>query len=130
MPVAWKTGWMKPGAKGDAEIKMSSGEAEVSGAAEGLKLAKHIQYMCQEMGISVPDRISLGVDATVAISFASGTQVKSRMKHINLKWAWVKELKDEDVSELVKVPGKDNLADVMTKVLPGPEFAKADRKLR
>ena len=52
------------------------------------------------------------------------------MKHINLKWAWVKELKDEDVSELVKVPGKDNPADVMTKVLPGPEFAKAERKLR
>ena len=38
MPVGWKSSWIKPGAKGDTAIKLSSGEAETAGAAEGLKL--------------------------------------------------------------------------------------------
>ena len=131
MPVAWKSGWMKPGTKDDAAIKMSSGEAEVAAAAEGVKLSKQVKYICQELGIGpVDEPIKLMVDASVAVAFADGTQVKSKMKHINLRWHWVKELKDKRVVMLEKIPGKVNLADVETKILSGPEFTKAERMLK
>ena len=67
---------MKPGTTDDSEIKMSSGEAEVCAASEGLKLAKHIKYICDELGVDVPDRIHIGVDAPVAVAFAKNTDQK------------------------------------------------------
>ena len=79
---------MKPGTSDDSEVKISSGEAEVCAAAEGLKLAKHIKYICDELGVDVPDRIHIGVDASVAVAFANNTQTRSKMKHVNLRWAW------------------------------------------
>ena len=130
MPVGWKSSWIKPGAKGDTAIKLSSGEAETSGAAEGLKLCKFVKHLADVMKIKKIARINLEVDAAVAISFANNTQCKSKMKQINLNWGWVSELRDSDVVRLVKIPGDENPADCLTKVLNGPAFMTAQSLLK
>ena len=130
MPVGWRSSWIKPGAKGDTAIKLSSGEAETSGAAEGLKLCKFVKHLADDMKIKNTARINLEVDAAVAISFANNTQCKSKMKQINLNWGWVSELRDSDVVRLVKIPGDENPADCLTKVLNGPAFMAAQSLLK
>ena len=40
----------------------------------------------------------------------------SGCKHINMKWAWVQDLKNQDTVKLQKIDGEINLADAMTKV--------------
>ena len=51
------------------------------------------------------------------------------MKQINLNWGWVQELRDQEVVQLVKVPGVENPADYLTKVLNGPAFVEAQSRL-
>jgi hypothetical protein len=58
----------------------------------------------------------------MAIAFGNNTQCKSKMKQINLNSGWVRELRDSDVVRLVRIPGKDNPADCLIKVLNGPAF--------
>ena len=122
MPVAYKSGWIDSKQKGEAAIKLSSGEAEVCGASEALQLCKHMQYIARELGLKVPERINIGVDASVVVAFANNTQCKSKMKHVNMRWGWVQELKDQDTVRLIKIPGDVNWADGLTKVLKGPRF--------
>ena len=125
MPVGWRSSWIRPGAKGDTAIKLSSGEAETSGAAEGLKLCKHLKHIADDLQMKNTERINLEVDAAVAVSFANNTQCKSKMKQINLNWGWVQELRDQNVVRLIKIPGTENPADCLTKVLNGPAFEDA-----
>ena len=124
MTVGWKSGWIKPGAWDDTEIKLSSGEAETSGAAEALKLCKYVKNLADDMMVPVPGRINLQVDATAAIGFADNTQCKSKMKHVNMKWHWVQSLREREVVRLIKIAGTDNPADAFTKILNGPAFRK------
>ena len=106
MPVGWKSSWIKPGAKGDTAIKLSSGEAETAGAAEGLRLCKFVKHIADDLKIQNTGRINMEVDAAVAISFGNNTQCNSKMKQINLSWGWVRELRDSEVVRLVKIPGE------------------------
>lgn len=66
------------------------------------------------------------VDATVAISFAAdvGTPSISKMKFIDLREAWVMELRDRGMCKIVKVDTKCNPADFGTKLLSVQEFRR------
>ena len=52
------------------------------------------------------------------------------MKHVDLKWQWVQDLRNKKVVKLIKIPGTVNPADGLTKVLTGPEFMKAAQRYR
>ena len=47
------------------------------------------------------------------------------MKHLDLRAAWIREMKDSNVVKFVKVDGKINLADFFTKILPVGEHQEA-----
>ena len=121
MPIAWMSKVVS-GTKSEASIKLSSGEIESAGAADVLKLARHVKFIAEEFGIDCSERINLQTDASVAISFSDGGGGK--MKHIDARLAWVQELRDKDIVRLIKVPGADNPADFYTKILPSAEFRK------
>ena len=44
-------------------------------------------------------------------------------------WAWVKELRDQLVVATQYVDSEENLADILTKGMPGPKFAKMKQKI-
>ena len=90
MPVGWKSSWIKPGAKGDTAIKLSSGEAETAGAAEGLKLCKFVKHIADDLKINNTGRINMEVDATVAIAFGNNTQCVYMRDHSS-KWTSLTE---------------------------------------
>ena len=64
------------------------------------------------------------VDANAAIAFANNTASAGRMKHIDVRLAWMKELRSRKLIEFEKVDGTINLADFFTKVLDSISFCK------
>ena len=70
----------------------------------------------------VPMPFVIHCDATVAIAFSAGTTGRSRMKHIDQRQAWVRQLRDASITKAHKVGTNDNLADLFTKALKGASF--------
>jgi C4-dicarboxylate transporter len=117
-----------PGTKSTSEIKLSSGETETMRASEASKLAMHCRNLAEELGISTTERINLEVDATVAIAFADNTHSRSNMKHLDVREAWIRDLRNKDLLTLIKVWGKVNPADFYTKLLPASEYKRHIKK--
>lgn len=69
----------------------------------------------------MPSKPTIKSDATAALGFASRTDGAGKMKHIDLREAWIEELKSDDIIR-VKVPGPLNEADPLTKILGLSDF--------
>ena len=76
--------------------------------------------MAQQYTFEMP--IEIGVDNAAAITFASGTVKKSKLRHIDARQDWVQALRDSELVKLVKVDTKDNYANLMTKILEPETF--------
>ena len=120
-PVAWKSAWIKA-------RRVSSGEAETYALSECIRWALHIKYIGEELSIEMPDKPTILSDATAALGFAGNADRTGKMKHIDLREAWVKELKSNDVIR-TKVPGPINQADPFTKILPLSDFQEHEDEL-
>ena len=107
----------------------SSDEAEVHVAADAVKEGLHLKYVADELGIFVGDKIKVGIDAGAAIGFISNTGSPARLKHINLRVAWVRQLRDHSQVEFVKVLGTDNPANFFTKIQGYPAFKEAEERM-
>ena len=66
----------------------------------------------------------LQVDNAAAVAFAKGRVRRTKMKHIDVRQAWVMALRDADVVQVEKVGTEDNLADLFTKILDYDRFAE------
>ena len=97
-----------------ATIALSSAEAElialVKGAAEGLALRSLIADLGEECALRVH------VDSSAAIGICRRTGV-GKIRHLDTRLLWAQELVREKVIEVIKVPGEQNPADLMTKHL-------------
>jgi hypothetical protein len=105
-------------------IVTSSGHAETIALSDALRKAMYIKYIGEELGMVMPEVITIQVDATVAISFAAGVGAPTTMRHIDLRAGWVNELRNRKIMQTVKIDGKINPADFMTKVLSPSEFKR------
>ena len=99
-------------------IAQSSTEAEVYALAEGAKLGLHIYHLAEELRMETPLPIQINVDSTGAIGFARNNAGVGKMKHIDLRSAWVEQLRDTEKIGTVQTPGTSNPADYFTKILP------------
>jgi len=108
-------------------VVISSGEAEIHALSEAIKIGLHLKYVGQELGLEMPDRVPIEVDASAAIAFAENTLGVGRMKHLDLRSEWIRQMKDNQEVVFIKVDGKTNLADFFTKVLsPGEHHEYAN----
>lgn len=105
-------------------VVCSSAEAEIHALSEAIKMGIYLKNVCEEMGVQVPDRVPVMVDASAAKAFAEDTLGVGRMKHLDLRSGWIREMKESKAIQLVKVNGLDNLADFFTKILPPGEHQK------
>jgi hypothetical protein len=101
---------------------LSSGEAEyyslVKAAAEGLG----IQSLLIDLGWSV--KLRVWIDATAAKGVASRTGL-GKIRHMETRVLWVQQALKAGRFSILKIPGKVNPADVLTK--PGSAHEMADR---
>ena len=111
------------------EIATASAESELHAAAESLRLGLHIQHIAQELGLPVQETIMMKVDSTAAIGRIQGPRGSGKMKHIDLRDAWIQRLRSKKIVDIVKVAGTENKADFFTKLLTRAEFCKGEARL-
>ena len=98
-------------------VALSSAEAEFYGMIEGVTRAKGILSVAGEMGFEgLSNVVHLGTDNSAAKSFVSRRGL-GKMRHIEIRDLWLqKEVKEGKVI-VHKIPGIENPADLMTKIL-------------
>ena len=137
MPVAWRSSFQScrmtsmsdPYAITDADIAISTGYGETVAMGETLKLGTHMSYVGDEMGAKLTYPLNIYVDASAAKGFADSVGKNTRMKHIDVRRAWIKQLRDRDFVRFMRVPGTENLADFFTKLLVGSIFTRYELEM-
>ena len=117
---AWRSAFQNCRASGyieDAMIAISTGESEEYAMAETLKMLLHSSYYADEVGVKVKKPLVIGTDSTAAIGFTANVGKVGRMRHIDVRQAWVRQLRDRELITPIKVPGVENRADGFTKLL-------------
>ena len=96
---------------------LSSAEAEFYGMVEAVIKAKGLLTLAKELGFGeLSNVVHLGTDSSAARQFVS-RQGLGKMKHLEIRDMWLqKEVRDGKV-EVSKIPGEENPADLMTKIL-------------
>ena len=109
--VAWK-------AKKQSLISLSTAESELIAGCEAVVLAQSTEAMIIDLNDELGAKLLL-VDNLAAISLAEGSG-SQRTRHLRVRSNFVKELVDQGDPEVEHCPGEYQLADILTKVLPGP----------
>ena len=112
---------LKTWSKTQALIAKSSGEAElyavVKGAAEALGMATLAQDLGRKVGIQ------LHIDALAAKGMIERKGL-SKVRHLDVNVLWLQEQCARKILPVAKVPGEDNIADLMTKHLGAAKIKK------
>ena len=123
VPIKWKS-------KTQSIIATSSAEAEIYAASTAVQDFMHLSYVAEELGVNdFPSPFPLHIDNAAAKVFADDTCRVSRLKHIDMRCKWVKQMRNRQIVFAVKVPTDDNIADVLTKPLPKAKLEQFCRQL-
>ena len=106
--IAWRS-------SRQACITLSTAEAELEAATEGLVALQGIQAVLQDVGAGV-FRMEMYSDSTSALAIAKGS-CSWRTRHLRLKSAWMGELVARDVVAFNHCSGDVQPADMLTKPL-------------
>jgi len=88
-----------------------------------VRQAQLYAWRAEELGISVTWPLVVQVDNQQAKTFQRGTCVQSRVRGcVDLREAWVQELRDKKKIKVEHVKGCENPADILTKCLPNYKF--------
>ena len=98
--------------RGQASVALSSCEAEVMAASEGIKEALLLQEVLMFVGLGHYE-IEVKVDSSAAHAFFHRRGV-GRMKHIDSRILWLQDLIAAGGAKLKKIPRTQNLADMLT----------------
>lgn len=124
IPIHWRS-------KKQPKTVISPAHAEIYACSEGVKEARWVQWVASDLGLALQFPLVLQVDNKQVISFKYGTCAHSRMRGmIDCRENWVKELRDDNLVELVKVSSIQNWADILTKCLRGSEFKRQVRMIQ
>ena len=119
--LMWNGICLKAWSTTQTAVAMSSGEAEyyaaVRGSAEGLAF----QSMCRDVGAGV--RVRVHTDSTACRGVCNRRGI-GRIRHMDVALLWLQDHVRSGAVLLVKVPGVDNPADLMTKFLGGPDLRR------
>ena len=96
-------------------VSLSTAEAELEAAVEGLVALQGIQALLQDIGIDT-FRMQMHSDSTSALAIAHGS-CSWRTRHLRLKSAWIGELISKNLVEFSHCSGEVQPADMLMKPL-------------
>ncbi|CAE7422884.1 unnamed protein product [Symbiodinium sp. CCMP2592] len=96
-------------------ISLSTAEAELEAAVEGLVALQGIQALLHDIGV-VSLQLQMHSDSTSALAIAKGS-CSWRTRHLRLKSSWVSELIAKGIVEFNHCSGEVQPADLLTKPL-------------
>ena len=125
VPVQWAS------RKQTATTATSSALAEIYALSETARMSQLTAWKIEELGASLPYPLVIQVDNSQAISFQRSTCLVSKLRGlVDLRWAWVCELRNTNKVSVIKVNTKYNKADVLTKCMPAYKFRMCMRTLQ
>ena len=124
--VTWGGGLLKSWSRSQGPVAISSGEAEfyaaIKGACEGLG----IKSLLEDLGFHV--QVEVIQDSTAAKGTASRAGI-GRIKHLGVGWCWIQQTVESGKIILIKINGKCNPADFLTKPKSAKEMARLSEAL-
>lgn len=116
-PVIFKSATQKRAATSVCEAELYAGYA----AAQEMLYAKHV---VESLGLKVKLPMVLEMDNKGAVDHSNSWSVGGHMRHVGTKQVFLRELKEEGILIIKWVSTDENEADLFTKNLDGPLFAK------
>lgn len=114
-PVSWRT-------KKQDTVSLSSAEAEYRAMSEALKELKWLKSLLQSFGLDHSSPMKLFCDSKLAMYIAANPVFHERTKHIERDCHHVRDALKAKLITTEHVTSKNQLADVLTKALPRPQF--------
>lgn len=104
--------------------------SEIYALKDCIKDARLVLFVAEEMGILTEYPFTVSVDNSQAITFQSDTCPTSKIRgSLDMREAWIREMRDLDIVATQYVDSKNNLADILTKSMKGPDFARLREKI-
>ena len=97
----------------------SSAMAEIYALSETVRVARSVAWRLEELNMLVQYPLVVRVDNKQSKTFQEGTCINSRLRGVvDMREAWVKELRDLAQVMVKWVPQHTNKADLLTKCFP------------
>ncbi|KAH9696724.1 reverse transcriptase Ty1/copia-type domain-containing protein [Citrus sinensis] len=110
-------------------ILKSSAEAEFRALANGICEGIWIKRVLKELGVCSPSSILMRCDNQAAINIAKNPVHHDRTKHVEIDRHFILEKVTSGSVELKYIPTRQQIADILTKALPRPNFEDLSNKL-
>ena len=81
-----------------------------------------LRELSVELGVSINEPTSIHIDNQSAMRFAENPIFHSRSKHIDIRHHFVRERLASNEVILTHCASEENMADMLTKALPRPQF--------
>lgn len=115
--VAWKS-------RRQPTVALSTTEAEYMASADAARQAIWLKLLLSDLGLDHPAPVPILNDNQGAIALSKNPVHHKRSKHIALRHHFLREKVEDKSITLDHVPSAENIADLLTKSLPGPTFEK------
>lgn len=119
-PIIWKS-------KRQTIAVTSTCEAEFVAASHASKEVLWVRNILKELGATLPPTPLL-VDNLGSIKLIENDQAHAKTKHLDVKLHFIRDINKEHIA-LEHVRTEENVADILTKPLPKPQFDKLKNKL-
>ena len=81
-----------------------------------------LKILIKEFQVEVEGSVPLMVDNKSAITLSKDASLNGRTRHMGRRLSWLRQQVMRGLVKLQFVPTKEQVADYLTKNLPGPEF--------
>lgn len=121
-PISWRS-------KKQSTVSRSSSEAEYRAMAQTASEISWLVRLLGDLGISDLQPLSLHCDNQSAIHIAKKPVFHERTKHIEIDCHFTRDKVMEGLITLCFTPSREQIADVLTKILPSSQFKPLLSKL-
>lgn len=110
-------------------VALSSTEAEYIALCSASTQALWLINLLDELDETYESPVSILCDNTSAVHVAENPSHHGRMKHIDIKFHFIRDKIRDKLIKVDRVPSSENLADLLTKPLPRPAFVSLVNQL-
>jgi hypothetical protein len=116
LPLVWYS-------RAQKSVSLSSCEAELFAISQGLRIVRWLRRILLDFRLIASDyTFVVHCDSQSAIALCTSESGSSPHKHIDIRLKHIREMIVNKEVQLVYIPSRDNLADVLTKPLPLDSF--------
>jgi hypothetical protein len=114
-PISWSSR-LQP------TVALSSAEAEYMAVCAATQESTYLRQLLEELGYPQVSATKIFEDNQGCIALARNPVLHKRTKHIEIRYHFIRERIESKQVQLEYVPTQRQLADIMTKALPKPQF--------